>query len=299
VASTDIWVASDILPIAAGTGMVVDAIDDLWRMQSPGADRHESCPFMGGVVSGGRPVGAENSVAVRVFLINGYRCILWGLERLIESRQPAMRAVGSATSCAEALEQIDDAAPDLILLDVDLGREDITEAIATLKSRSPANILVLTGSRNESLPEHAVLAGASGVVSKQSPAETILAAIAKVHQGELWLDRVTTGRVFAAIPQQRTARAPDLDQVKIASLTVREREIVALATNYPGASGEVLAQMLNISEHTLRNHLSSVYQKLDVSSRLTMSAFAYKHGLTSAPSPRQDGIKSDGRAGRR
>jgi DNA-binding NarL/FixJ family response regulator len=244
-------------------------------------------------------VNAENSAAVRVFLINGYRCILWGLERLIESRQPAMRAVGSATSCAEALEHIDDAAPDLVLLDVDLGQENVTEAIAKLKSRSPAKILVLTGSRDESLPEHAVLAGASGVVSKQSPAETILAAIDKVHRGELWLDRVTTSRVLAAIPQQRTARAPDLEQVKIASLTFREREIVALATNYPGATGEALAQMLNVSEHTLRNHLSAIYQKLNVSSRLTMSAFAYKHGLTSAPSAPGENAKSGSRTRRR
>lgn len=242
---------------------------------------------------------AENSAAVRVFLINGHRCILWGLERLIESRQPAMQAVGSATTCAEALELIDDAAPDLVLLDVDLGDEDIAEAIANLKSRSPAKVLVLTGSRNASLPERAVLAGANGVVSKQSPAETILAAIDKVHQGQLWLDRVTLGRVFAAFPQQRTARAPDREQEKIASLTVREREIVALATNYPRATGEGLAKMLNVSEHTLRNHLSSIYQKLNVSSRLTMSAFAYKHGLVTAPSARQDDVKSDGRARRR
>ena len=242
---------------------------------------------------------AENSAAVRVFLINGYRCILWGLERLIESGQPATRTVGSATSCAAALEQIGDAAPDLILLDVDLGQEDIAEAITKLKSRSRARILVLTGSRNKSLPEQAVLAGASGVVSKQSPAETILAAIGKVHEGQLWLDRVTVSRVFASLPQQGTARAPDADQVKIASLTLREREIVALATNYPSATGEALARMLNVSEHTLRNHLSSIYQKLNVSSRLTMSAFAYKHGLTSAPSARQNDIKSHDRGRRR
>jgi DNA-binding NarL/FixJ family response regulator len=230
-------------------------------------------------------VDAENSAGIRVFLINGYRCILWGLERLIESRQPALRVAGSATSCAEALERIDDASPDLILLDVDLGREDLIAAIGKLKSRSPARILVLTGSRNESLPERAVLAGASGVVRKESPAETILEAIDKTHQGQLWLDRSTTGRVLAAIPRPGTA--PDLDQVKIASLTVREREIVALAASYPRATGEALAEMLNISEHTVRNHLTSIYQKLNVSSRLTMSAFAYKHGLTSAPPARR------------
>lgn len=284
--------------MSEGTGTVVDAIDELGRTQGRRANRDESCPLIGGAVAGERSVNADKSIAVRVFLINGYRCVLWGLERLIESRQPAMRAVGSATSCAEALGQIDKAAPDLILLDVDLGHEDITEAITVLKSRSPAKVLVLTGSRNESLPEHAVLAGASGVVSKQSPAETILAAIDKVHQGELWLDRVMTGRVLATLPQQRTARAPDPDQAKIANLTVREREIVALATNYPSATGEALAQMLNISEHTLRNHLSSVYQKLNVSSRLTMAAFAYKHGLSSAFSARHDDGNSSDRTPR-
>jgi len=86
-----------------------------------------------------------NAASIRVFLINGQRCILWGLERLIESGRPAMQVAGSATSCTEAFEQIDNAAADLILLDVDLGREDSIAAIPELKARSRAKILVLTG----------------------------------------------------------------------------------------------------------------------------------------------------------
>jgi len=243
-------------------------------------------------------MSVDNSAAIRVFLINGYASILWGLERLIESKQPAMRVVGSTTSCAEALEQLGDVVPDLILLDVDMGHEDVTTSLAKLKARSPAKILVLTGSRDRLLPHDAVLAGASGVVRKESPAETLLEAIDKVHQGEFWPDRITTGRVFAAIPQLTTARAPDPDQAKIASLTVREREIVVLATNHPSATGEALARMLNISGHTLRNHLTTIYEKLNLSGRLTMAAFAYKHGLTSASPARQDDITS-GDSGRR
>ena len=239
----------------------------------------------------------NNSAAIRVFLINGYRCILWGFERLIESRQPAMRVVGSAASGAEALERIDDAAPDLILLDIDLGNEEVTPTITKLKARSPAKILLLTGSRNGSLPNRAMLAGASGVVRKESPAETILIAIEKVHQGEQWLDPLTVGQVVAEIPGQGVTRTAGFEQAKIASLTIREREIVALATNHPRASAKTLAGMLDITEHTLRNHLTSIYQKLNVSGRLTMSAFAYKHGLTSAPSTRQ-GDDTSGSRGR-
>ncbi len=232
---------------------------------------------------------AGNSAPIRVFLINSQRCVLWGLERLIESRQPAMQVVGCAGSCAGAFEQIAAAAADLILLDVDLGNDDSSAAIPELKARSRAKILVLTGSRDASLHDRVVLAGASGVVRKESPAQTILAAIDKVHAGQLWLDRLTIGRIFGEISKIRSAQELDPEQVKIASLTDREREVVTLAANRPGANGQTLAQMLNISEHTLRNHFTSIYNKLNVSNRLAMSAYAYKHGLilTSSVSQRE------------
>jgi len=109
----------------------------------------------------------SNSTPIRVFLIDDHRSILWGLERLIESGKPAMEVVGSATNCAEALKLIDETAPDLILLDIDLGGEDGVREIPKLIARSRAKILVLTGLRDESIHDEAVLAGASGVVEKR------------------------------------------------------------------------------------------------------------------------------------
>jgi len=234
-------------------------------------------------------MSAKNSTSIRVFLINGHRCILWGLERLIESEHPAMQLVGSATSCAEALERIPEAAPEVILLDVDLGYEGSVAAITELKAKSRARILVLTGSRDPSVHDDVVFAGASGVVRKESSAHDILTAIDKVHDGQLWLDRVTTGRIFGEISKIRSPREPNAEQAKIASLTDREREIVLLAANHPGASGKTLARMLNISEHTLRNHLTSTYNKLNVSSRLEMSAYALKYNLTATSPALQSG----------
>ena len=222
-------------------------------------------------------MASENSAPIRVFLINGQRCVLWGLERLIETQQPAMQLAGTAQSCAEALDRIGNAAPDLIILDADSDHENSLVAIAELKARSRAKILVWTGSRQESLHDDAVLAGADGVVRKESPAETMLSAINKVHSGELWLDRAAMGRIFGELSKLRLHPEGGPDQAKIAKLTARERQIVAFAADHPGMNGKALAQMLNVSEHTLRNHLTSIYEKLDVSGRVGMHAFVHKH----------------------
>jgi len=229
-------------------------------------------------------MAANNSAPIRVFLIDDHRSILWGLERLIESGKPAMQVVGTATNCAEALKLIDEAAPNLILLDIGLGSENGVNEIPNLLARSHAKILVLTGLRDESLHDKAVLAGASGVVEKEAPAETILAAIEKVHEGQLWLDRVATGRIFLEFARENAAQSVDPERVKIASLTDREREIVSIAATHAGFNAKAIAEMLYISEHTLRNHLTSIYDKLQVANRLELFAYVHKHGLTKRPS---------------
>ena len=226
---------------------------------------------------------SKNSEPIRVFIIDDHRSILWGLERLIESGKPAMQVVGTATNCADALRMIDEAAPNLILLDIGLGEENGVDEIPNLMARSRAKILVLTGIRDESLHDKAVLAGASGVVEKEAPAETILDAIRKVHEGQLWLDRVATGRIFLEMSRDNAAQSIDPERVKISSLTEREREIVTIAATQAGANARAIAEMLFISEHTLRNHLTSIYDKLQVANRLELFAYAHKHGLTKAP----------------
>jgi two-component system, NarL family, nitrate/nitrite response regulator NarL len=224
---------------------------------------------------------AEKSPApIRVLLIDDHRSILWGLERLIESGKPAMEVVGTATNCTDALKLVDEAAPDLILLDIGLGDQNGVDEIPNLLARSKAKILVLTGMRDESIHDKAVLAGASGVVEKEAPAETILAAIEKVHEGQLWLDRVATGRIFLEMSRENAAQSVDPERAKIQSLTDREREIVAVSASHAGANAKAIAEMLYISEHTLRNHLTSIYDKLDVANRLELFAYAHKHGLT-------------------
>jgi two-component system, NarL family, nitrate/nitrite response regulator NarL len=227
---------------------------------------------------------APTQAPIRVFLIDDHRSILWGLERLIESGQPAMQVVGSAANYTEALKTIESVAPDVILLDIDLGVENGVDGIPRLMERTKAKILVLTGVRDKATHDKAVLAGARGVVEKEAAAETILTAISKVHEGQIWLDRMATGRIFVEFSREGAAHAANPERAKMESLTDRERMVVVATTSNAGATAKEIAAGLHISEHTLRNHLTSIYDKLDVANRLELFAYAQKYGLTKSPS---------------
>lgn len=222
----------------------------------------------------------DDSSTIRILLLDDHRSVLWGLEKLIEGEHPRMQVVGKATTSAEALKLLDEVQPDIILLDLDLGGENGSNAIQALMAKSKAKVLVLTGSRDIAVHDAAVLAGAMGVVEKGEPAETILKAVRKVHEGEIWLDRSATGRIFLELSRSKAAEAQNPEQRKIASLTPRERQIVAEIGSDAAAGSKVIAERLHISEHTLRNHIASIYEKLEVSSRLELFAYAGKHGIT-------------------
>ena len=164
---------------------------------------------------------------IKILLVDDHRSVLWGLEKLIEGESPRMVVIGKATTSAEAMRLLDEAKPDIVLLDIDLGGESGINAIPNLIAKSQARVLVLTGSRDSSVHDAAVLAGAMGVVEKGESAETILKAIQKVSEGEVWLDRSATGRIFLELSRNKAAEAQDPEQRKIASLTPRERQIVA------------------------------------------------------------------------
>ena len=117
------------------------------------------------------------------------------------------------------------------------------------------------------------------MVEKEEGVETILRAIEKVHEGQVWLDRASMGRLVIELSNQKVAEKRDPVQQRVGILTDREREIVAVVTSHTGATGTVIAQMLHISESTLRKHLGSIYEKLGLNSRLELWDYAHKRGL--------------------
>lgn len=221
---------------------------------------------------------------IRVMLVDDHKTMLWGLERLIEGEKSRMEVVGTACNCDEALAQVDKLAPDVILLDLDLGGKSGLDILPALLVNGVSRVLVLTATHEPATLNQAVLRGARGVMRKDASAELVLKAINKVHLGELWLDREMLGRVLGEFMNPITTRKPDPEAVKKAALTAKERKIIDAVIEGSGALNKALAQRLFISEHTLRNHLTSIYQKLGVSNRLELYVYAVKHQLGSAHS---------------
>ena len=223
-----------------------------------------------------RPV--ETS-AIRVFLVDDHRTILWGLERLIETATPSMSVVGQATSRTELFAQLPAANPDVILLDLDLNGENSLDCLQELNEQSAARVLVLTGVSDPLVHQEAIIKGARGVVQKRESASTILRAIDKVHEGQIWLDRHSMGHVVHALAR---GQKPDPEAVKIAALTPKERKIIGMLVQEKGARNKVIAGKLQMSEHTLRNRLTTIYDKLEVAGRLELYLYATSHPLLRA-----------------
>jgi len=238
----------------------------------------------GSYVSQGQP-RAVPSRAIRVLIAEDHRVTLFGLQQLIGSSGMAMEVAGTAVSRAELLAHPALPTVDIVLLDLDLGGEETVSAIAELQARMHGHVLVLTGEDDETKHRDAVMQGARGVVHKTSEANIILRAIEKVHGGEIWLHRNMMADVLGCLTSGRgagpaaAAPAVSAEARKIASLTPREREIVTAMVANASAKQFAVASQLGMSEHTLRNHLTTIYSKLCVRGRLELHVYATEHGL--------------------
>jgi DNA-binding NarL/FixJ family response regulator len=214
-------------------------------------------------------------------IIDDHPTMLWGLSQLISGETPRMKVISTARTAQEASTHIQAAVPDVVLLDLDLDGDNGLDLLPTLLVNPTTRVLILTGERQQTVLDQAVQKGARGILRKDASAEQVLKAIEKVHQGEIWLDRSTLGRVFTEFMEPASAHKPDPGAAMRASLTGRERKIIQMIVEGQGAANKVLAARLFISEHTLRNHLTSIYNKLDVANRLELYVYAVKHQLGS------------------
>lgn len=215
-------------------------------------------------------------MSIRVLLVNSHQIVLWGLEKLINAESPRMEVVGRATNGLDATHLAREKKPDILLLDLFLGMEKAANLIPSLLSEGQFHIIIVTAFHDQAAIDEAVLNGARGVVYKEEPTQNIPKAIEKVHAGELWLDRSTTGRIFINFIRAGQKPADPITK-KMGALTKKERAIVAAFANQAGASNKKIAQKLCISDQTLRNHLTSIFSKLEITNRFDLFMFAKLH----------------------
>jgi len=199
---------------------------------------------------------------IRVLLVDDNAIVRRGVASLLAEME-GLEVVGEASDGREAIARAAELKPDVVCLDVRMPVMNGVEAAGPLSER--AKVLMLSYSEDEELVTGAIRNGASGyLVHGRFEPEELAERIVAVARGEMVLSPAVTPAVFDAL---RRAPGPDNDEdeLGLGSLTAREREVLNLLAR--GKSNRDIAEELFITNKTVKNHLSRVYEKLDVHSR--------------------------------
>jgi DNA-binding NarL/FixJ family response regulator len=205
----------------------------------------------------------------------------WSLTHLL-GMSPSLTVSASSFSLAGWREiPVAQACFDVMVLDIDhCATHDELKHYLTER---PVRVVALTGAKEATSLDSLVLLGLQGIVHKHDAPSALPNAVERVHGGEFWLERRTMSRIFMEVARRRSLQPDDTERAKIALLTEREREMITALAMYTDAPGKVIAERLQISEHTLRNHLTSIYSKLKLRNRMDLYAFATRHKLDRPP----------------
>ncbi len=207
----------------------------------------------------------------RVLVVDDQHLFRSGLVMLLQN-DPRINIVGDTDDGAEAVKLIASLRPDVVLMDVRMPNMDGLEAAQRITAAHPkVKVLMLSGFGAESQVVHALNAGASGYVVKDSPLEAIVTSILAVVAGSRVLSETIADRVLSMIsggPPTKTMYD---------GLTQREVEILRLLAT--GVANKQVAFRLKISDKTVRNHISHIYEKLNIFDRSQAVLYAVKKGL--------------------
>ena len=213
------------------------------------------------------------SKPIRIMLVETQPVVMWAIERLIEAEKPRMEVVAKASKGAEAALLASQMRPDIVLLDLRVDDGKGADLVASMARSQHTRIVIYTDRLDQTTIDRAILNGARGLVHKDETTDTLLSAISKVHAGQLWLNREITSRIFAEFTRPAGPVLVEPAATLIASLTPKELVIVRAVAKNLGCTNSTLSTALFISEHTLRNHLTSIFAKLDVANRCGLCDF--------------------------
>ncbi|MEW5828102.1 MAG: response regulator transcription factor [Chloroflexota bacterium] len=209
----------------------------------------------------------------RILLVDDHAIVRLGLMTLLND-QPDMEVVGEAGTAAEAVARTEQLKPDVILMDIRLPGEGGIEAARQVSSRFPdSRVVVLTSFADDELILRAINAGAVGYVLKQVGNDELLRAIRAAASGQALLDPATTARLLSRVREAERKAEED------AFRELSDREMDVLVHLARGKTNAEIGAILNLSEKTVGNYVSNMFEKLALKNRIELAAYAYKHHL--------------------
>jgi DNA-binding NarL/FixJ family response regulator len=208
---------------------------------------------------------------IKVLIADDHKMFRQGLRMLLEM-EPDIKVVGEASNGHEVQDLAEQLQPDVVLMDINMPPSiNGIEATRQLLSRCPEMaIIVLTMFREDEHIFGAIMAGARGYVLKDADTLEVTRAIRTVADGGSIVDAAMTAKLFHRF---RTMQ----DDTSKPRLSEREVEILTLIAG--GASNREIGDRLYLSEKTIKNHITSIFQKLQTTDRTQAAVYAIQHGL--------------------
>lgn len=211
-------------------------------------------------------------MSIRILLVDDHTLFRSGLKALL-SRQDDFEVVGEASDGLEGVKLAEQLKPDLVLLDLDMPVMNGTEALAQmLEMNRQLPVVMLTVSEDAEDLKEAFVLGARGYLVKNIDADYLINSIRKIVAGESVMSPEMTSKFVNGIRAKHLSLMPEVRPETVRSLTERERQILGCLAQ--GASNREMAQMLNMSESTVKAHLQRIMRRFDFSSRVQAAVFA-------------------------
>jgi two-component system nitrate/nitrite response regulator NarL len=220
----------------------------------------------------------RKSQPIRVLIADDHPIFRDGLRRLLEAESRCV-VIGEACDGAEAVKLVRQLKPDILLLDLAMPRHPGLEALREMNASSAPNlvrIILLTAAAEKNQIVEALQLGARGVVLKDSATQLLLKSIDTVMAGEYWVGRESVSNLVQYLRNLVQSSGEEARQKKF-GLTPRELEIVSAVV--AGYANKEIAEYFKISEDTVKHHLSNIFDKLGVSTRLELALFAVNQSL--------------------
>jgi len=212
-------------------------------------------------------------IKTRILLVDDHDIVRLGLMTLLND-QPDMEVIGEASTAAEAVKAVEKLSPDVVLMDIRLPGEGGIEATRQVTERFPkSKVVMLTSFADDELVMRAINAGAVGYVLKQVGNEELIRAIQAASRGEAVLDSSTTARLLTRV------RAAERKAEEDAFRNIADREMDVLLHLAKGKTNAEIGKLLNLSEKTVGNYISNMFEKLHLNNRIELAAYAYEHHL--------------------